>query len=888
MTTSNVNKSIVRGTTGVFEALFVEDDGTPIVPIDLSAYPAVQIVSPEEVTIQTGIAANMGDGRWKFVWLVPADAQLSTREQHWRIDWTVLTVGNRQIQFEQSFDIIDHVEASPNERAYTQIVLEGQTERLLIKFRNKQDQVQLTLRGAETITFDPLSEIHEVAQDGFYTYYADTDALSYGCFLATWRARETAISPWQTYIQQVRVPEDIFWILQPNLRMLIDKIQKKDGHVQAYSDSDMYGYMQAGADVINQADPISSWSLLNFPTAYGFSTYLIAASAWWGLQAQYISEGELAFNFCFAGDTYVLTPNGYIQIKDLVGQDLSPGLHDKEVELLTPNGVRKTKKVFVSEPTKTVKLTTKNGYEVTCTPNEPFLVLDKDLELKWVNAEDLTPDQYVAINRYSDSVDNNPDISWIPKQVCKEHYYNAWSPPILPDKVTPELGRLLGYLVSEGHVTNKDITGFTNTSDELLDDFSRCAVGVFGREALPQGSWFTRTGKCCRQISINGRIARKCLYYCGLDYVGANVKEVPWVIMQSSDDIVREFLKGFFAGDGHARDYGVFCSSSSKLLQQIQLLLIRLGFVGKRSIETISSDDYELSKLLTSAGIVLLEDGYTKRSVVYKTFTKLLDILSDDGYNIGIKGYKTEKVTVRGPSWDDYVDNVGFISEDKTNSAHKLSKRYPQRESLPPYILDFLRSFRLKYGSNGWYTCVDGVRRRLNIDWKVGSGTDFYCSHLQYKHLEKYLDNCKEELLLVDPTLVEKIERLLKYRFQFEEIVSIEADETQPTYDVCLDNEEDDIPHAFIANGFIVHNSGQTVTLDVDRTGTYEAAIGRLHDYLTNEMPKTKRNMLRRTSPGSLATRPMDFGLSSLICRVQTMNAGANQILPLMSRLGLL
>ena len=130
--TSTTYKSIVRGTTGIFEAIFVEDDGTPIIPIDLSTYPAVQLVSPDEITIQTGIATNMGDGRWKFVWLVPADAQLSTREQHWRIDWTILTVGNRQIQFNQSFDVIDHVEASPSERAYTQIVLEGQSERILI------------------------------------------------------------------------------------------------------------------------------------------------------------------------------------------------------------------------------------------------------------------------------------------------------------------------------------------------------------------------------------------------------------------------------------------------------------------------------------------------------------------------------------------------------------------------------------------------------------------------------------------------------------------------------------------------------------------------------------------------------------------------------------
>jgi hypothetical protein len=81
---------------------------------------------------------------------------------------------------------------------------------------------------------------------------------------------------------------------------------------------------------------------------------------------------------------------------------------------------------------------------------------------------------------------------------------------------------------------------------------------------------------------------------------------------------------------------------------------------------------------------------------------------------------------------------------------------------------------------------------------------------------------------------------------------------------------------------------GQTVNLDVDRTAYYADAMGRLKDYLDNELSKTKSNALRRVSVGAIATRPYDFGLQSLVTRVQTVQGGSNQILPLFSRLGLL
>ncbi len=298
-------QKVVRGTPVVFEQLFVEEDGTPIVPLDPVAYPSVSIVSPAEEIIQSGVALNAGSGRWRFTWFVPADADMMGPDNPWRIDWLVVTNGGRQIERQSNFIIIDNIEASPDERTYTNLTYVGNSERALIKFKNAQEIVQVQLIDSANVQTNLTPAVQTVQSDGFYTYYVDTPPLTAtGCYLVVWNTRQTAISPSVTMIQQIRVPDMIFWWIQPSLRMLIDKVQKKIGHVQAYSDSDLYEYLLRGADYVNAVNPITNWTLVNWPNAFGMTNFLLMAAAWWGLNAQYLSEGELAFNF--SGQTVTL------------------------------------------------------------------------------------------------------------------------------------------------------------------------------------------------------------------------------------------------------------------------------------------------------------------------------------------------------------------------------------------------------------------------------------------------------------------------------------------------------------------------------------------------------------------------------------------------------
>jgi hypothetical protein len=295
-------QKVVRGVNTIFEQLFLDEVGDPLVPIDPAQYPSVSIVSPSEEIIQQAVAISLGDGRYRYSWFVPADAELSVTDQNWRIDWILFTAGGRQVSKTQFFTVIDNIVATSEERAYTNLTLENTSERLFLKMAREPSSLSVTLMntGGQVETYTPV----KVNTDGFIMYYADTSELQVGSYIATWAIRETPISPSQHFIQQIRVPESQFWFLQPSLRMLMDKVQKKEGHVQAYSDSDMYEYFVRGLGIVNSFNPITMWGFGTISSMAGIDTFLIAAAAWWGLQAQFIAEGELKFNF--SGQTITL------------------------------------------------------------------------------------------------------------------------------------------------------------------------------------------------------------------------------------------------------------------------------------------------------------------------------------------------------------------------------------------------------------------------------------------------------------------------------------------------------------------------------------------------------------------------------------------------------
>lgn len=336
-----------RATSAVFEATFVDMDGEPIVPVDPNSYPAVVVKDPSGVTISSGVGKPLGRGKYSFRWFVPQDAEINTVDHPWSIAWFFVTALGHNKDYQESFNVVDKVEPEPEERKWTYLSrtnkneriflpLDTQPEALGLDILDTSDQIYVSISpAANTVTVDEEQasisvalcsrKIGRISRDGRYHYYFDTDPLSIGEYLIFWRIRETIVSPEDEIQQLLRVPEMNFWRLLQPLRILIDKLQKRVGWPQAYSDSDVYEYILRGVDMANIVQPTTNWTLGAIPirSSRGVIDAVLLYAAMWGLIAQQVLETELQFDH--GGQTVQLTYNHdysgiFGQINELLGK----------------------------------------------------------------------------------------------------------------------------------------------------------------------------------------------------------------------------------------------------------------------------------------------------------------------------------------------------------------------------------------------------------------------------------------------------------------------------------------------------------------------------------------------------------------------------------------
>ncbi len=145
----------------------------------------------------------------------------------------------------------------------------------------------------------------------------------------------------------------------------------------------------------------------------------------------------------------------------------------------------------------------------------------------------------------------------------------------LPSKldISPDLARFIGYYVSEGSSTG-NVVQVTNFDRDVLEDCVEICKKELGIEGViyENNSLFRS-----RQLEF----VLKHVLDCG---ESAYSKRVPKAILQAPSDVVWEFLRGYYIGDGsfRVRSSGCCISANSKnpeLIRDISILLARFGIV---------------------------------------------------------------------------------------------------------------------------------------------------------------------------------------------------------------------------------------------------------------------------------------------------------------------
>ena len=269
-----------------------------------------------------------------------------------------------------------------------------------------------------------------------------------------------------------------------------------------------------------------------------------------GQRANDIISDEFA---CLEKDSIVETNNGFVRINDFdrageifTGDDKHP--------LEIPEKFIRTPKTDVYE----IKMS--NGYVIRCSKDHQVMT-----NKGWKKPKDLDDSLYIekAPNKVSRFGTN-------------------------PDGMTPKLAWLMGMLVSEGAVTNKNSTYITTTDDETANKL----INEYDFKVHIRDAYKDNRGWSCKksyQLYLNNTKFREKLFNLGLDYGTAHKKKIPWSILQSDEETVRHFLSGLFDGDGscflwsdrNVKRIGLaYYSVSERLCRDVQFLMYKLGFDG--------------------------------------------------------------------------------------------------------------------------------------------------------------------------------------------------------------------------------------------------------------------------------------------------------------------
>jgi DNA gyrase subunit A len=271
-----------------------------------------------------------------------------------------------------------------------------------------------------------------------------------------------------------------------------------------------------------------------------------------------------AMRYCTTGDARVATADGTVRLDGIAAANPDS---ETEVDLTVSDRLGRpvhASKVFHSGDHPTLRLTTREGYEVTGTHNHPLLCL-VDVTgvpmLLWKLLDEIEPGDRVVVSRTPRPVELE----------LAEHDRNE--------------ALLLGAFVSEGFVSERR-AGFNNVD---FDFFSTVVdaydVVVGGRRYVSRRE--IASGSVCWELDVQNLAALDASPLVALKGARSAEKRIPERVWRGSQAFKRVFLQTLFTGDGSSSllprktiqvSYSTY---SEQLAKDVQLLLLEFGVVSR-------------------------------------------------------------------------------------------------------------------------------------------------------------------------------------------------------------------------------------------------------------------------------------------------------------------
>ncbi len=464
---------------------------------------------------------------------------------------------------------------------------------------------------------------------------------------------------------------------------------------------------------------------------------------------------------CTTATTLLTTDRGLVPIDTLAPKGaLEPDtFYDLEKPWKVWDGSRMVavKRFYWNGEAPTKKIRTRNGYELEGSHRHPIWVRTPDGEA-FRRLPELDVGDYVCIDRSPGPFPTEePELPGAPKLASNAKRYDY------PERLTPELGRLLGYIVAEAWtngINGVNVSQHRDVNPEVHDDIRRLFLDVFG--------WAGNDDNQSRDvlISVSSREIRGFLLNCGVGYATSHHKDIPACVLRGTRASIREFLRGIFEAEGSVADGGVeFSSSSRSLVRGLQLLLLRFGIVSSLAPKSVKGRDHTYWRLSFFG-----EDART------------------------------------------FSQEIGFVSTRKARALRdSFSENTNPNKDVVPYLGEPIASLK--------EALLESVTKTGANDNRKGSGIKQFGESFQstlkhiiygrrnptYQFLRQLLEIAGAHGLERTPAF-EEIRQVVAKHYFYDPILDV-----QEGFEPLMDIEVDHPDHSFSGNGFINHNTVETI-----------------------------------------------------------------------------
>lgn len=271
---------------------------------------------------------------------------------------------------------------------------------------------------------------------------------------------------------------------------------------------------------------------------------------------------------CQSPDTIVMTSNGLLKLSELIDmqgpkwQNIDNTLvHQEKNSALVTRG-------FINGTVNTVRITTKSGSELECTPTHKYRIY-KNGEYIWKSANEIEIGDMLVYKVGGYTKETNQALSEINIPIDNKSVFF-----VQPKEITCELAYIIGLMHADGSVHKQGIRIHFNKNDKdfsnkVIEKVKACFIGIKVKR---------REEHTCDSVYINSRWLTRFLETNGLLKGKAYDVSIPRKIRESSLASIKAFLEGYWDGDGSNTGSTRYIDTTSKdMAQQIQTLLRAIG-----------------------------------------------------------------------------------------------------------------------------------------------------------------------------------------------------------------------------------------------------------------------------------------------------------------------